>query len=247
MRVLVVEDNSELVGLLTKALAKAGLDVDSVCSAGDAEASLRTMHYAAVVLDLGLPDADGLAVLDHMQRRRDSTPVLILSARGGLDDRLKGLHKGASDYMVKPFATEELVARLQALLRRSPDPESHRIALGNVSLEIESRQALVAGKTLTLPAREADLLEVLLKRSGRVVSHEALQAQVFGASQDVSSNAIEVYVHRLRRLLSEAGANVVIHTIRGAGYLMDVAKSDTIANTDKGNDRGNDQGNDRSA
>src|SRR5204863_8288282 len=114
MRILVVEDNGELVALLAKALTRAGLDVDSARNAADAEASLRAVHYAAVVLDLGLPDADGLVVLDQMRRRRDPTPVLILSARGGLDDRVSGLAKGASDYLVKPFAMEELLARLQA-------------------------------------------------------------------------------------------------------------------------------------
>ena len=120
MRVLVVEDNDDLVALVTKALARAGLDVDAAQNVADAEASLRTVQYAAVVLDLGLPDADGLTLLDQMRRRRDQTPVLILSARGGLDDRVGGLNKGASDYMVKPFSTDELIARLQALLRRSP-------------------------------------------------------------------------------------------------------------------------------
>jgi two-component system response regulator TctD len=240
MRILVVEDNGELVVLLAKALTRAGLDVDSARNAADAEASLRAVHYAAVVLDLGLPDADGLVVLDQMRRRRDPTPVLILSARSGLDDRISGLAKGASDYLVKPFAMEELLARLQALLRRLPASDGHWLTLGNVSFEPEGRQAAVAGKTLTLPAREADLLEVLIKRNGRVVSHEALQGQVFGSSQGVSSNAIEVYVHRLRRLLAEAGANVVIHTIRGAGYLIDVDKTatpeggkDTIAGSDR--------------
>ena len=124
MRILVVEDNKELVALLTKALAHAGLDVDSAGNAGDAEICLKTMHYAAIVLDLGLPDADGLAVLDQMRRRRDRTPVLILSARGGLDDRITGLHKGASDYLVKPFAMDELIARIQTLLRRSPESKA---------------------------------------------------------------------------------------------------------------------------
>ena len=225
MRILVVEDNRELVGLLEKALGHAGLDVDSVRNAADAEASLRAMHYAAVVLDLGLPDADGLEVLDQMRRRRDQTPVLILSARGGLDDRIKGLHKGASDYVVKPFAMEELIARLQALLRRSPESPGQRLTLGNISFETEGRQATVAGRLLPLPLREADVLEVLLKRSGRVVSHGALQSQVFGVAQDIASNAIEVYVHRLRKMLADAGANVSIHTIRGAGYLMDLDKN----------------------
>jgi two-component system response regulator TctD len=145
MRILVVEDNAELVGLLAKALAVAGLDVDSAANAADAEASLRAMRYAAVVLDLGLPDADGLVVLERLRRRRDQTPVLILSARGGLDDRVAGLHKGASDYLVKPFAMEELIARLQALLRRSPSLEGQRLSLGNLAFETENRQASVAG------------------------------------------------------------------------------------------------------
>lgn len=225
MRVLIVEDNDQLVGLITRALAKAGLDVDSARTVADAEASLRTVSYAAVVLDLGLPDADGRTLLDQMRRRRDQTPVLILSARGGLDDRVSGLDKGASDYLVKPFATEELIARLQALLRRAPGADGTTLALGNVSLKTEGRQAAVDGKLVALPAREVDVLEVLLKRHGRVVSHDQLQSQVFGSSQDIASNAIEVYVHRLRKLLAEAGANVQIHTIRGAGYLMDVAKT----------------------
>ena len=225
MRVLVVEDNDDLVALVTKALARAGLDVDAVRNAADAEASLRTVQYAAVVLDLGLPDADGLTLLDQMRRRRDQTPVLILSARGGLDDRVGGLNKGASDYMVKPFSTDELIARLQALLRRSPGPDGPTLALGNVSLKTDGRQAIVDGRMLSLPAREVDVLEVLLKRNGKVVSHDSLQGQVFGSSQDVASNAIEVYVHRLRKILAEAGANVQIHTIRGAGYLMDLAKT----------------------
>ena len=225
MRILVVEDNDQLVVLLTRALAKAGLDVDSARTVADAEASLRTVSYAAVVLDLGLPDADGRALLDQMRRRRDQTPVLILSARSGLDDRVSGLDKGASDYLVKPFATEELIARLQTLLRRAPGPDGAVLALGNVSLKTDGRQAAVDGKMITLPAREVDVLEVLLKRHGRVVSHDSLQSQVFGSTQDVASNAIEVYVHRLRKTLVEAGATVQIHTIRGAGYLMDVAKT----------------------
>jgi two-component system response regulator TctD len=249
MRVLVVEDNEELVALLTKALSRAGIDADSARTVVDAEASLRTVSYAAVVLDLGLPDADGMTLLDQMRRRRDQTPVLILSALGEVDDRVTGLraggddylvkpyaftellarvtglNKGASDYLPKPFATEELIARLQALLRRSPGPGGPTLSLGNVSLKTDGRQAEVDGRILSLPAREVDVLEVLLKRNGRVVSHDALQGQVFGSSQDVASNAIEVYIHRLRKLLAEAGANVHIHTIRGAGYLMDVVKT----------------------
>ncbi|MGH7786756.1 MAG: response regulator [Candidatus Binatia bacterium] len=226
MRVLVVEDNGELVTLLTKALERAGLEVDWTRTVGDAEASLRAMAYAAVVLDLGLPDADGLSLLDQMRRRRDGTPVLVLTARSGIEDRVKGLDKGASDYLVKPFATEELIARLQSLLRRAPSPEGQVLKLGNVILETAGRQASVAGRPVAVPAREADLLEVLMKRNGRLVSHEVLRGQVFGAAQGVSSNAMEVYVHRLRRLLTDAGATVQIHTIRGAGYLIKADAAD---------------------
>jgi two-component system response regulator TctD len=172
------------------------------------------------VLDLGLPDADGLTLLDQMRRRRDTTPVLILTARSGIDDRVKGLDKGASDYLIKPFATEELIARLQALLRRVPPAEGRVLSLGNIAFDVAGRQASVDGKPVTVPAREADLLEVLMKRSGRLVSHEVLRGQVFGATQGVTSNAIEVYVHRLRKLLADAGATAQIHTIRGAGYLL---------------------------
>ena len=225
MRVLVVEDNEELIGLLTRALARSGLEVDAARTVADADASLRSVTYAAIVLDLGLPDADGMALLDQMKRRRDQTPVLILSARSGLDDRVTGLNKGASDYLTTPFATEELIARLQALLRRAPGPGGPVLSLGNICLKVEGRQVEIDGKLLSLPAREVDVLEVLMKRSGRVVSHDALQGQVFGSSQDVASNAIEVYIHRLRKLLTESGATVRIHTIRGAGYLMDVAKT----------------------
>ncbi len=225
MRVLVVEDSEPLAGLLTKALAKAGLDSDTAGNAADAEASLRTMHYAAVVLDLGLPDADGLEVLDQLRRRRDQTPVLILSARNGLDDRITGLKKGASDYLVKPFATDELIARLQALLRRDPGSGGVTLSLGNVSFNTEDRQAAVAGNPIILTVREAGVLEALLRRHGRVVSHDALYGQIFSPTQDVGSNAIEVYVYRLRKSLVDAGANVRIHTIRGAGYLVEVAKS----------------------
>jgi len=229
MRVLLVEDHKNLVSLLAKALAQAGLDVDSVGSVEEADLSVRTMHYAAVILDLGLPDADGLVLLDRMRRRHDQTPVLILSARGALGDRVVGLDKGASDYLVKPFATDEFIVRVQALLRRPPNVERHVLAMGNVSLQPDDRQVLVAGKSCEVPAREAEVLEILLKRAGLVVSHEVLQAQIFGATHGGASNATEVYVHRLRRMLADAGANVHIHTIRGAGYLMTLDKAGSVA------------------
>jgi DNA-binding response OmpR family regulator len=221
MRILLVEDDAELVALITKALTRAGLEVDSVSNVSDAEVSLNLLRYAAIILEPGLADADGSGLLDHRRRRHDQIPVLILSARGGLNDRILGLRKGASDYLVKPFAMDELIARIQALLRRWAEPEQKLLTLGNVSLEIISRQVTVAGEALFLVGREADVFELLFKRKGQTVPFDVLQDHVFG-TQGVSSNAVEVYVHRLRRILADAGANVQIYTVRGVGYLMDL-------------------------
>jgi two-component system, OmpR family, response regulator len=223
MRILLVEDDAELVALITKALTRAGLEVDSVSNVSDAEVSLNLLRYAAIILEPGLADADGSGLLDHRRRRHDQIPVLILSALGGLNDRIIGLRKGASDYLVKPFAMDELIARMQALLRRWPEPEQKLLTLGNVSLEIISRQVTIAGEALFLVGREADVFELLFKRKGQTVPFDVLQDHVFG-TQGVSSNAVEVYVHRLRRILADAGANVQIYTFRGVGYLMDLDK-----------------------
>lgn len=220
MRVLIIEDSHELAGLIGDALKRAGMDVDIVGLAEEARLAVQAIQYSAIVLDLGLPDADGLAVLDHMKKRHDPTPVLILSSRSALGDRVGGLHRGASDYMIKPFATAELVARLRALMQRPPDVPSHVFVLGNVAFDAGSRRAVVNGNAFSVPAREAELLEVFLKRGGRVLVHDVLDALVFGGAHDKSSNAVEVYIHRLRRLLADAGSNVEIHTIRGVGYLM---------------------------
>ncbi|TAJ92907.1 MAG: response regulator transcription factor [Reyranella sp.] len=220
MRVLIIEDSRELAGLIGQALKRAGMDVDIVGLADEARLAVRAVQYSAIVLDLGLPDDDGLAVLDQLKRRHDPTPVLILSSRSALGDRVNGLDRGASDYMVKPFATAELIARLRALLQRPPEVPSPVFAMGNVAFEARSRRAVVNGSAFTIPAREGELLEVFLKRGGRVLAHDVLDAVVFGGRHDSSSNAVEVYVHRLRRLLAEAGADVEIHTIRGVGYLM---------------------------
>jgi two-component system response regulator TctD len=181
---------------------------------------LATTRYVAVVLDLGFPDDDGLAVLGELRRRADATPVLVLTARGGVHDRVTGLRGGADDYLTKPFAMEELVARLHALLRRPGDLLSRSLRLGNVSFDTETRQVFVAEKPQLFSAREVAVLEILLRRGGRVVTKKLVEDQLFGLSIDVGSNAIEVYVHRLRKQLADSGASVQIHTIRGVGYLI---------------------------
>jgi len=220
MRVLLVEDNTELVALLVKGLARGGFSADSVGNAGDAAHSLAAMRYAAVVLDLGLPDQDGLSLLRDIRGHGDSTPVLVLTARDGVSDRVNGLRAGADDYLVKPFAMEELVARLQALLRRPGNLLGRQLTFGNVSLETEGRQVCIEGTVRVFPARETAILEILLRRGGNVVPKRLFEDQLFGLSGDVGSNAVEVYVHRLRKLLLDGGAKVKVHTVRGVGYLL---------------------------
>ena len=220
MRVLLVEDNPELVSLLVKGLARAGLAADSVGTVGDAKHVLATVKYAAVVLDLGLPDDDGLNLLRDMRRAADATPVLVLTARDGVTDRVTGLREGADDYLPKPFAMEELVARLQALLRRPGNLLGRLLTFGNVALDTEGRQVFVSGAPRGFPARETAVLEILLRRGGNVAPKRLFEDHLFGLSGDVGSNAVEVYVHRLRKMLSDAGATVKIHTVRGVGYLM---------------------------
>jgi DNA-binding response OmpR family regulator len=220
MRLLLVEDNERFAALLKRGLAGAGFVVDVLPAAKAAAAALRESRFEIVVLDLGLPDADGLDVLGEMRRRQDATPVLILTARGSLEDRVIGLQSGADDYLVKPFALEEFVARLQALLRRPGNLLGVALKLGNVALDTVARQVFVGDQPVFLSAREIAVLEHLLRRSGRVVAKNVLADNLYGLSQEVGSSAVEVYVHRLRKHLTEVGASVQIHTLRGVGYLI---------------------------
>ena len=220
MRVLLVEDSDELVTLLKKGLAQGGFAADSVGTAADADHALSAMRYAAVVLDRGLPDADGLSLLRDLRRRGDATPVLVLTARDGVSDRVTGLREGADDYLAKPFAMEELIARLQALLRRSDTLLGRQLTFGNVALDTEGRQVSVGGVVRPFPARETAVLEILLRRSGNVAPKRLFEDHLFGLSGDIGSNAVEVYVHRLRKMLADCGANVRVHTVRGVGYLL---------------------------
>jgi DNA-binding response OmpR family regulator len=220
MRLLLIEDNENLSQLLTKGLGAVGFAADVVGTAVAAREVLHATHYAAVILDLGLPDEDGLVLLREMRHRSNPTPVLVLTARGGVQDRVTGLRSGADDYLVKPFAFEELVARLQALLRRPGNLLGMSLHLANLTLDTEARQVFVNDTPQFFSAREISVLEILMRRSGRVVSKKLLEDHLYGLSTDVGSNAVEVYVHRLRKQLAEVGADVQIHTIRGVGYLI---------------------------
>jgi DNA-binding response OmpR family regulator len=221
MRLLIVEDESELAALVAAALRKAGLIADVVGTLEDALTATAAVDYDAAVLDLGLPDGDGTALLRALRDRRSGTSVLVLTARDALESRIAGLDAGADDYLLKPFHTEELLARVRALLRRPRGPLATRLALGNVAFDPASREAEVATRPVALPRRELALLELLLRRAGRVVTREVIESQIYGFEDEVGPNALEVQVHRLRRRLAEAGATVTIHTLRGVGYMIE--------------------------
>ena len=220
MRLLVVEDNAELAELVAKGLRSAGYDADILSSADEAANVLRTTFYAALILDLGLPDGDGLELLRELRHRNNPIPVLVLTARGGLRDRVLGLRSGADDYLVKPFALEELVARLEAQLRRPGQLLGSSLRIANLEFDTINRQASIDEQPQMLSAREAAVLELLMRGKGRVVSKKQVEDHIFGHSGEVASNAVEVYVHRLRKQLAERGARVQVHTIRGVGYLI---------------------------
>src|SRR5215467_10833046 len=220
MRLLIVEDNEELAQLLTQRVQAAGYETDLLTTAAEAQAALTTTRYAAMILDLGLPDGDGLSVLRELRRQLNPLPVLVLTARGGLQDRVSGLRSGADDYLAKPFAMEELIARLEAILRRPGQLLGRSLRLANLVYDTESRQIFVDDQPRIISARETSVLEILLRRQGRVVPKKNVEDHIFGLEGEVASNAVEVYVSRLRKQLTEHGAKVVIHTIRGVGYLM---------------------------
>src|SRR6202790_2728990 len=220
MRLLVVEDNEQLAGLLTKGLQTAGYEIDVLASLEEASTVLRTTFYAAPTPGLGLPDGDGLALLREIRHRNNPIPVLVLTARGGLHDRVQGLRSGADDYLVKPFALEELIARLEAQLRRPGHLLGSSLRIANLEFDTQNRQASIDDQPQLLSARETAVLELLMRSKGRVVSKKQVEDHIFVHSGEVASNAIEVYVHRLRKQLSERGAKVQVHTIRGVGYLI---------------------------
>ncbi len=221
MRVLIVEDDPVLADGLTRSLRQADYAVDCVNDGAEADHILSTQSYDLVILDLGLPKIDGFEVLRRLRRRGLKVPVLALTARDALQDRVKGLDLGADDYMTKPFDLPELEARARALIRRGQSGGSSLLSHGALTLDIAGRRATLNGEPLELSARELGVLEVLMMRSGRVVGKEQLAEQLYGWDEEVGANAIEVYVHRLRRKLEPAG--VAIRTIRGLGYLLEKA------------------------
>jgi len=224
MALLLIEDNERLASLLKQGLERTGFKVDVIDTATDAAEALATIKFEVVILDLGLPDEDGLSVLKTMRQRGDMTPVIVMTARGSLRERVEGLDSGADDYLVKPVALEELVARINALLRRPGNLLGTALRMGNLTLDTAGRQVFIDEKAQILGARELAILEHLLRRSGRVIPKKFLENSLYGLGEEISSNAVEVYVHRLRKRLADIGANVQVHTVRGVGYMLAEAK-----------------------
>lgn len=219
MRILIVEDDAALARSISALLRNAGHAVDHVAHGQDVPELVAGEPYALVVLDVGLPDIDGFTVLERMRQRGEKVPVLMLTARDALDDRVRGLDLGADDYLRKPFAPEELEARVRALGRRRGGDPTPELRVGTMVLHRSTGQVEVAGRAIELRRRERTVLEALATRAGQIVPRELLLAEVFGFDEPVGDNALEVNVTRLRSKLAPDGPE--IRTVRGVGYMLD--------------------------
>lgn len=220
LRILLVEDDPEMAMALRCTLQRDDMIVDLAPRLRCAEASLAMACYDAVLLDRSLPDGDGLALLGPLRQAGRGTPVIVLTAKGDLADRIDGLDAGADDYMAKPFATEELLARLRAISRRPSDLSPSTVTAGRLVYDFRERVASIGGVPLVLPRRELLLLEALVRRLGRTVQRGVIEDAVYGFDDEVHSNSLDAHVSRLRRKLVEGDAGVEIHAIRGVGYLL---------------------------
>jgi DNA-binding response OmpR family regulator len=220
MRVLLVEDDTMIGESLREALRRQGFAADWVRDGRAADAALASERFDAVLLDLGLPQRGGLDVLAALRARGDATPVLVLTARDALADKVRGLDAGADDYLVKPFELDELLARLRALGRRSGGRTSPVLQVADLRLDPATREVTRGGRPVLLSAREQALLQVLLERPGAIVSRAQLEDRLYGWGEEIESNAISVYMHQLRKKLGDD----LLHTVRGLGYYAGPAK-----------------------
>jgi DNA-binding response OmpR family regulator len=221
MRLLVVEDDADIAALIARDLHGAGYTVDTV---GLAESGLHAAldaAYAAIVIDLRLPDGDGLDLVRRLRALGRQAPILILTGRRRVADRVAGLKAGADDYLVKPFATAELRARLVALQRRAPVRAPHAPCFADIAFDEDGVEAMIGARPLALARQELRLLRLLVERGGHMVSKRLIEETLYGFDEDVASNAVEVHIHKLRRALNAAGSAAAIETRRGLGYRLD--------------------------
>lgn len=221
MRLLAVEDEAELSELVKANLGRHGFAVDLAGTLADARDCLETTAYDVILLDLQLPDGDGLALLREVREGARPVPVIALTARDTVADRVAGLNQGADDYLVKPFALDELVARIHAVVRRQGGGAVVN-RLGNVSFNPATQEVRVGEADLQLPRRELATLDILMRASGRVVTRDRLVDELYGHGEEPASNAVDSHISRLRKRLTEAGSDVVIQVVRGVGYAMKV-------------------------
>jgi two-component system copper resistance phosphate regulon response regulator CusR len=220
MRILVVEDESRIADFLSRGLVSAGYAVDVAATGGSAIDMIHSTDYDLVILDLGLPDVDGLTVLQKIRNRKVSPPVLILSARDAVDDRVKGLEGGADDYLVKPFAFVELLARVRVLLRRGqPTPE--KLQVGDLSLDCIRRKVSRDGENIELAPKEFSILEYLMRNRGRPLSRTMIVEHVWDMDYDGLTNIVDVYIRHLRSKIDDKWPQKMIQTVRGIGYMLD--------------------------
>ena len=220
MRILLVEDEAEMAAALSQALKGYDMVVDHVPTLAEAEEAISADVHGAVLLDRQLTDGDGLTLIPKLRAKADGVPIIVLTARGDLADRITGLDSGADDYLAKPFAVEELLARLRAVLRRPAGVQFEIIKAGRMAFDCSHREASVNGRPLDLPRRELLVLETLLRRMGRTVLRGTLEEAVYNFEDEIQSNALDAHVSRLRRKLADSDAGVEIHSIRGVGYLL---------------------------
>lgn len=226
VRLLIAEDHPSLARSMAEGLREEGYEVDLALDGTDAEQFINAHQYSCVVLDLILPGKDGLTILKEMRQKGDQTPVMCVTARDALDDRVTGLDLGADDYLVKPFAWDELLARVRALIRRERGHPKPKFVIGDLEIDLVSRSVTRAGNAIHLTAREFMLLHYLAQREGEVVSRSEISKHLYGQDDEASSNVVDVYIGYLRNKIDKPYETKLIHTRRGAGYQMSAAQQD---------------------
>lgn len=220
VRVLLIEDEVGLAGSIRTVLKREGYIVDHISTVADAREAALLGTSDAVLLDRSLPDGDGIDVIDDFRRHNPGVPIIVITARAEIDDRVAGLDCGADDYLTKPFAMAEMLARLRAVRRRPAALPPQQVQLGELVFDMASDEALVKGMRVDLPRRELRVLAALMQRRGRTVRRAVLEDAVYGFDDEIQSNSLDAHVSRLRKRLAESGAMVEIHAVRGVGYLL---------------------------